>query len=168
MSKSRNIPWPQLDEWIYADAMLLAIRAYRELMGCGLNDAVEAIHQRQRELQAQQPERFKRDTNYRREAWERLKAICTRIVVVEASWDGDSDGWFLRLSAITEQPSVQHPRFTEHGLYSVRGLDRQVARAIEFGTKLAEACGAEFCLTETEPGDRRWWDTPVADDDTGS
>lgn len=80
---------------------------------------------------------------------------------MEASWDGDSDGWYVRVSAITEQPSAQHPRYTEHCLYAVRGLDRQVERAVEFGTDLAEASGAEFYLTEAQPGDRRWWDDPA-------
>lgn len=125
--------------------------------------ALDALGQRDLELRSRQPERFETDADFRREAYERLQTITAFIAVIEGSWDGDSRGWFIGLSAITEEPSPQHPRYKEHGLYSVREWDRMVELAVEFGTELADRAGVEFYLADankmTPDEDRRWWNS---------
>lgn len=157
--------WQPLDELLFQERLIQAIKAYRTRTGTTIHEAAEAIDQREQELRRRHPERFKTDADYRREAYERLQAITARILVIEGSWDGDSWGWFIRLSAITDEPSDQHPHYSERGLYLLRTWDRIVERATEFGTELARSVGVGFYLTddnELEPDDgKRWWNQPT-------
>lgn len=154
--------WKAIDELIVADRIIHAIKVYRERSGSGMNEAIEIISRRKHALMENEPERFKTDAEYRAEAFSRLRNIVSRIVVIEGSWDGDSEGWFIRLSAITEQPSQQHPKYSEYGLSIVRGLEQQVERAKTLGTELANAVGVDFDLTATNTDvinyEKRWWD----------
>lgn len=162
--------WKAIDEYIVGDSLLLAVKAYRELTEAGIDEAVEILSRREQALRETQPERFKTDAEYRTEALLRLRNISSGIVVIEGSWDGDSRGWFIRLSAITDQPSQRHPKYSEYGLYDVRGLEQQVERANAFGTELANAVGVDFYLTDTNTEvinyEKRWWDNQEGQEET--
>lgn len=162
VNKLTDDEWQAIDAFLFADARIAAIKAYREITGVGINESLEATSDRMQYLLARSPERFKSDAEYRAEAYSRLEAIRSRIVVIEGSWDGDTWGWFIRLSAITDEASRQHPKYTEYGLYLVRGIDRQVEQAVEFGTELARSVGVDFYLTDTNTiyvnYEKRWWD----------
>lgn len=164
MGKPTYDRWDEIDAFIVADRMIPAIRAYRAMSGGGLNDAVEGVYDRKAHLLATCPERFKSDAEYQAEAYARLRALASPVVVIEGYWDGDSEGWRIELTAITAQPSSRHARYTDSWLYAVRGLERQVERAIEFGTELAQSVGVGFYLTDTNTLDiddeKRWWDEP--------
>jgi len=134
---------------------------YRESTGAGINDAFEALVDRKAHLQRDFPERFKSDDDYHREAWSALESVMRPIEMIEASWDWDSHGPHIKISSITAAPSQWQPKYTEHCLYTVSGLDRQVERAIEFGSQLAEAARTSFYITDIEDRDdtKRWWDS---------
>ena len=149
-----------VDELIREDIRLWPIMFYRHVTGCSLNEALEAVDDRQRQLGVS----FSGDSFARRDAFERLNAIKEPVVVIEASWDGDSWGWMIVLTAITQAPSEYHPRFAAHGLCDVRRWERIVERAEELGCELAEMAGVPFYLTSVEVDDRvRWWDTQPAE-----
>ena len=145
-----------MDELIRMDMVLETVKFYRHIAGCGLNQAVEAMETRKRHLGVS----FWGDSLARKRAFEKLYAIKDPVVVIEGSWDGDSWGWMIILSAITLGPSEYHPRYTAHGLCTVRQFEHQVERAEALGRELAELAGAPFCLTSVEVDDEaRWWDT---------
>lgn len=145
-----------VDELIREDIRLWPIMFYRHVKGCSLNEALGAVDDRQRQLGVS----FDGDSFSRRDAFERLNAVKDPVVVIEASWDGDSWGWMIVLSAITQVPSEYHPRYTSHGLCNVRKWDKMVERAEALGRELVELAGAPFCLTSVEVDDGvRWWDT---------
>jgi len=151
------------DELIRADIRLWPIMFYRHVTGCSLNEALGAVDDRQRQLGVS----FNGDSFARKDAFEGLNAVKDPVVVIEASWDGDSGGWFIRLTAIAQVPSEYHPRFTAHGLCLVRRWGKMVERAEELGRELAELAGAPFYLTSVEVDDRvRWWDTQPAEEET--
>jgi hypothetical protein len=162
MNKLTDSQWHSIDELLFADLRIEAIQAYRENTRLGIHQSMDATEERKQYLMAKFPERFKSDAEYRAEAHDRLQAIRSKILVIEGSWDGDTWGWHIRLSAITEEPSWQHRKYTEYGLYSVCGMDRQVERAIEFGTELARSAGVDYYLTDDNTDyinyEKRWWD----------
>ncbi len=148
-----------MDELIRADMVLEAVKFYRHVTGCGLNQAVEAMVMRKQH----QGVSFWGDSLARKRAFERLYAIKDPVIVIEGSWEGDSWGWMVVLMAITLAPSEYHTRYTAHGLCAVRQFEYQVERAAALGRELAEAAGAPFYLTSVEVDDEvRWWDTQRA------
>lgn len=148
-----------VDELIWEDMRLWTIMFYRHVTGCGLNQAFEAVEDRKRQVGVS----FYGDSLAHKEAFERLNAVQDPIVVIEGSWDGDSWGWMIVLSAITQASSESHPRYTAHDLCAVREMEKQVEEAKALGRELAEAAGAPFYLTSVEVDDMaRWWDTQPA------
>jgi hypothetical protein len=148
--------WDFVDEMLFLDRWLPAVVFVRDSTSCRLNDALDAVDSRKQ----------KRGIDFNGSALARVTAfasfdkITEPICVIEGSWDGDTLGWFIRLSAITEQSSVRHPRYTDHGLCVVRGLQDQVKFATALGEELARIAGTPFYLTSVEIDDRtRWWDT---------
>jgi hypothetical protein len=154
--------WQRIDQFLFMCLFGLAFDTYREITEAGINESVRAIADREQFLLEKSPELFKTKAEHRAEARSRLETIPSEIVIIEGYWDGDSHGWCITLSAITEGPSRRHPKYTQHWLYDVRGMDRQVERAIEFGTELAKSLGVEFSLTDTNTVpinyEKRWWD----------
>ena len=148
-----------VDELIWENRLMDVARFYRAATGCGLNQAAEALDIWRRQLGVS----FDGDSLARNKAFERLSTVKDTVVVIEGSWDGDSWGWYIGLSAIAQVPSLYHPRYTEYGLCSVRGFANQMERAVALGTELAEAAGTHFHLTSvTEFPPVRWWDTHSA------
>ena len=128
----------------------------RGITACGLNDALDAVDSRKQMLGVD----FSGSALARVSAFASLVKIAEPICVIEGSWDGDSLGWFIRLTAITKQPSQFHAEYMLHGLCLVRGLDAQVERAVTLGEELAQAAHTTFYLTSVEIDDeKRWWDT---------
>lgn len=91
------------------------------------------------------------------------------VACIEALWDGDTDGWFIRLSAITLEGS----EYKEHFLVCItKGNDSRLfngqvppwpesVHAIDVGQRLAASIGAEFYFPSPDaPDDRRppWLD----------
>ncbi|MEU4664786.1 MULTISPECIES: hypothetical protein [Micromonospora] len=101
-------------------------------------------------------------------------AITDPVVAVEALWDGDTQGWFVRLYAIVRRPSHHHPRFDEQPLAGFRhGSDLRLfrgevppwpeaAEAIEKGQAIADSVGVPFYFASPDApydGLPRWWDS---------
>jgi hypothetical protein len=104
------------------------------------------------------------------------EAIQQPVVAVEAVWDGDAQGWFVRLVAIVQRPSQHHARFDEVTLAKIgRGGDirlfngevppwPEAAEATEVGQALASSLGVPFHFTDSDAPDvelPRWWDRVV-------
>lgn len=108
------------------------------------------------------------------EVTEKAESLPKPPVVIEASWDGDSVGWMLIVSAIIEEPSQQHPQFKEYGLASFRGsggdmrlFNHQVPPwpesqdATKLGKILSEKFGVPFyfpCPDWPDDECARWWE----------
>ena len=101
-------------------------------------------------------------------------ATAAPIVAVEAVWDGDTQGWFVRLVAIVRRPGPDHERFDEVLLNLLRdGSDirlfngdvppwPEARRATDQGQAVAQHFGVPFHFTSPELPDTelpRRWDT---------
>ncbi|HEX5540043.1 MAG TPA: hypothetical protein VFX60_00530 [Micromonospora sp.] len=105
---------------------------------------------------------------------EKVKTITDPVVAVEALWDGDTQGWFVRLHAIVQRTSRHHPCFDEQWLAGFRhGSDLRLfngevppwpeaAEALEKGQAVADSIGVPFHFASPGvPDDElpRWWDS---------
>lgn len=101
------------------------------------------------------------------------QAIPQPVVAIEATWDGDTQGWFVRLTAIVERPGRYHDRFDDVQLAVIsRGSDirlftgavppwPEATEATAKGEAVAAALGVPFHFTQPDkPDDQlpRWWD----------
>ena len=153
-----------VDELLFANGFFSALLFVRAKMGSGINETSDAVYQRKIAIGID----FNGHALARVDAFASLSRLQEKtqekICVIEGSWDGDSLGWFIWLSAITEQPSARHPRYTDHGLCLVRGIQDQVGYATALGEELAHVAGTVFHLTSVEIDDeKRWWDTHVGE-----
>ena len=104
------------------------------------------------------------------------RTIPAPVVAIEATWDGDTQGWFVELLAIVDRPGLRHHSFDEVTLMLIRrGGGRrpvdgtvpgpawpQAAEAIDMGETLAAALAVPFFFASPDsPDDRapRWWDS---------
>lgn len=149
-----------VDELLFTNGFFSAFLFVRAKTHGSINDVLGAVDERKTAL----------GIDFNGHALARVAALASlsrfqatvedKVCVVEGSWDGDSLGWFVRLSAITEQPSAYHPRYSEHGLCIIRGIDNQVEYAAALGEELARLAGTTFYLTSVKIDDeKRWWDT---------
>jgi hypothetical protein len=101
----------------------------------------------------------------------KARSLSAPVAAIEAEWDGGSDGWHVRLHAIVDRPSRDHPRFGETLLARLTcGDDAEwpdgelrpdAAEAIEKGGGLAADLGVPFHFADPDtPGLDlpRWWD----------
>jgi hypothetical protein len=147
-----------IDDFICGSQRLLAVRAYREVLGGSQNDAVERMAGRQAYLRNQFPERFPPPPDHRAEAFQRLALAGKPLVLLEGWWDEDSFSFYLTLDAIIGQPSREHPRYTAHRLTTFEGTPEAFGHdAATLGRELAMSVGVPFFLNE-ERADTRWWD----------
>jgi len=101
------------------------------------------------------------------------RALSARPVAIEAFWDGDTEGWYVVLTAIVRGASARHAQFTEIDLAKlsdggdIRLFNNQVppwpesVLAAEVGEQLARELGVPFhFLSRDQPRDEcvRWWD----------
>jgi len=82
----------------------------------------------------------------------KILTLAGRVACIEAIWDGDSNGWFIVMSVVTENDST----FAEHELGRIsHGSDvrlftgkvppwPEALQAIDVGTQLADHFGCEF------------------------
>jgi hypothetical protein len=111
---------------------------------------------------------------------ETVTAITDPVVAVEALWDGDTQGWFVRLYAIVRRPSRHHSCFDEQPLAGFRhGGDLRLfrgevppwpeaAEALAKGEATARSIGVPFYFASPDAPDDglpRWWDS-LADPQT--
>lgn len=102
-----------------------------------------------------------------------IATITEPIAAIEATWDGDTQGWFVLLLAIVRRPSRHHPQFDEIHLAAFRqGTDLRLfngtvppwpeaADATTMGTSIAANLGVPFHFTNLDSPDvdpPRWWD----------
>ncbi|GAB4103562.1 hypothetical protein GCM10028790_25810 [Micromonospora taraxaci] len=104
---------------------------------------------------------------------EAVTAVTEPVVALEALWDGDTQGWFVRLYAIVRRPSCHHPCFDELPLAGFRhGSDirlfrgevppwPEAAEAVEKGQAAASSIGVPFYFANPDTPDYgpRWWDS---------
>ncbi|WP_432981868.1 hypothetical protein [Dactylosporangium sp. CA-233914] len=105
----------------------------------------------------------------------RAAGIGAPVVAVEALWDGDTQGWVVRLVAIVRRPGRRHDRFDDITLMILRhGGDirlftgqvppwPEAHQATEQGQAVARHFGVPFHFTSPQTPDinlPRWWDTP--------
>jgi hypothetical protein len=103
-----------------------------------------------------------------------VDAVADPVVAIEAVWDGDTDGWFVVLFAITERSSRLHPSLDEVRLAAFRrGTDLRLlngqvppwpeaADATRLGQALAQTMNVPFHFQNADTPDidqLRWWDT---------
>ena len=112
------------------------------------------------------------------EVMKKADALPKHPVIIEAYWDGDSDGWMAIVSAIVEEPSQQHPQYKEYNLAGLRGsggnmrlFNNQVPpwlesqNAIELGKILSEKFDVPFyfpCSDWPDDDCARWWEQDKA------
>ncbi|MFE3542721.1 hypothetical protein ACFXK0_07095 [Nocardia sp. NPDC059177] len=87
---------------------------------------------------------------------------------IEALWDGDSDGWFVCLVAVTAQPRAEHHlAVVRHGT-DIRLFDGEVPpwpearEAADVGSALADRRGVPFHFVSPEAPHQdppRWWNS---------
>jgi hypothetical protein len=105
-----------------------------------------------------------------------ITAIERPVAAVEAVWDGDTQGWFVRLVAIVQRPSRHHARFDEVTLALFRrGGDirlfngevppwPEAVEADKMGRAVASSLGVPFHFTDPDAPDvelPRWWNRVV-------
>jgi hypothetical protein len=94
----------------------------------------------------------------------KISTLPGKLACIEALWDGDTDGWFIRLSAIMQNDHA----YDEHWLVCIsKGNDTRLfngqvppwpeaVHAAEVGEKLARHRGAEFYFpSREEPNDNK-------------
>ncbi|MFP2908001.1 hypothetical protein ACLESD_23715 [Pyxidicoccus sp. 3LFB2] len=181
-----------VDALLLEGQRLLAIQLLRTRTVCSLPDAIEwalkrtealkELHPHFREAEAQRERRETSPEGWRAQAMEGLEQLEHPPVALEALWDGDTTGWFLRLDAILPGASSEHPRFKSVHLVSMRGPGGdmrllngtvppwpEVEVAREIGRHVQERWGAAFYFPAPDKPDDslpRWWDTQPGDAST--
>lgn len=96
-----------------------------------------------------------------------VAALPHRPDAIEALWDGDTDGWFVCLVAVTLRPKVEHSLATSRRGDDMRIFNGQVPpwpeahEAATIGGALAERLGVPFHFPSPDSPDTglpRWWD----------
>lgn len=157
--------WNKIDALILADKTISAVQFYRQAARTLLNEAMDVVYPREEALLKLHPRHIPTTEDRIQEGIQRLDAIKEKVVVIECFWDGDSRGWIIRVAAIVDHPSQQHPKFTSYDLCEVRDLDNQVGKAVAIGEKLAKHRNVGFYITNANADylnidDRkRWWDS---------
>ena len=157
--------WQKIDALIIDDSMIAALSLYTELTNVSLKEAMDELYARRDSLQERHLVALPTSSSLYETSVQRLDKINDKVVVIEGSWDGDSDGWFIRIAAIADHPSAFHPKFTEYSLCFVRDSQNKAKMAKEIGAELARHAKVDFYLTEDDPDfsvfdyEKRWWDT---------
>ncbi len=126
-----------VDSLIQKDHRIAAIKRLRDAFPVdyrpGLHEALAVVAERYREL-GQRFERYPTPPLNFLTLKEEVDALPGRTVAIEALWDGDSDGWYVDLTALTDDPAA------EHRLALIRhGSDMRVFNG--FGSSLARSTG---------------------------
>ena len=109
---------------------------------------------------------------------ERVEQLEHPVAAIEATWDGDTQGWFVRLWAILATATLTGPRYEEVsvGFYSRRAGDMRLfdgqvppwpeaQDAVDDGEALAARFGVPFYFVGRDRPDLdypRWWEGEAA------
>jgi len=158
----------RVDELLADDRKLEAIQAIRDMLNeprPGLYECMELLVERCAEVD---------------EPWVRpspslsLDVLIEQVAAlpyppdaIEALWDGDTNGWFVCLAAVTLRPKVEHNlALIRHGT-DIRVLNGQIPpwpeahKAASIGCALAERLGVPFHFASPDSPNielPRWWD----------
>ena len=101
-----------VDGLIQQDRRIAAVVRIREAFPAesrpGLYDTLDVVAARYREL-GRRFERYPTPPLDLVTLVEKSEALPGRPVAVEALWDGDTDGWFVDLALVTDDPAAEHP-----------------------------------------------------------
>lgn len=98
----------------------------------------------------------------------KVRALPDQPAAIEAVWDGDTEGWFVLLLAITLDPRAEHDLAVVQAGTDLRVFNGSVPpwpeaeEARTIGQALAERFGVPFHFASPEtPDDEapRWWDS---------
>jgi hypothetical protein len=134
---------------------LLAIKLIREFTACDLGDAIPLAHLRLKSLRQLYPAEFTTAEITREGMLDAIKRLPEELVAIEAQWDGDTQGWFIALAAITRD--LVHFGYQAHNLRAFG--DAGTAKAM--GQELAQHfCVAFYFPSPDHPEDQcpRWWE----------
>ncbi|MEV4347438.1 hypothetical protein AB0J83_23530 [Actinoplanes sp. NPDC049596] len=162
----------RIDELLGERKLLPAVVHLRDEGGLrpppGLYEAQDLLLARQRELDRQglvQPEPPPPTIE---QLIEKVEAVGAPVAAVEAYWDGDTQGWYVRLVAIVRRPGLDEVFLTAvDGGGDIRLFNGQAppwpegGRATEQGRALAERFGVPFFFASPDTPDDlapRWWD----------
>jgi hypothetical protein len=127
----------------------------REFAGCDLGDAITMAHLRLESLRELKPAEFTAAEITREDMLDTIKRLPDELVAIEALWDGDTQGWFIGLAAITRDPV--HFSYKAHGLRAYG----EAGTAKAMGQELAQHfCVDFYCPSPDHPEDQcpRWWE----------
>ena len=158
----------RVDELLADNRKLDAIAAIRDMLNeprPGINECVEMLVERCTELDEPW---FRPSPPLNLDVLiEQIAALPHPPDAIEALWDGDTDGWFVCLAAVTLRPKVEHElALIRHGT-DMRIFNGQVPpwpealEAATIGRALAERLGVPFHFASLDsPGtdSPRWWD----------
>lgn len=169
------------DEHVAADSLIQAVVTLREESGLpvSLQQAQDVFAWRRKQLHAAGQIPPPAPPVTLADLITTTQALPTRPVAIEASWDGDTQGWFVILSAVLDRPGPSHPDFDSIDIATLRqGGDLrlfngavppwpEVRQAAGLGKALAAHCGVPFLPAPEEPdiGQPRWWDTVTPRDE---
>ncbi|MFC1435746.1 hypothetical protein ACEZDB_34440 [Streptacidiphilus sp. N1-3] len=101
-----------VDDLVRSDHRLAAVKRLREAFPDdsrpGLYEALDVVVERYREL-GQRFERYPTPPLSLQTLTQKVEALPCRPVAIEALWDGDTDGWYVYLMALTDDPAAEHP-----------------------------------------------------------
>ncbi|MFE7332317.1 hypothetical protein ACFU8W_47195 [Streptomyces sp. NPDC057565] len=100
-----------VDSLIQQDHRIAAVARIREAFPVGsrpgLYDTLDVVAERYQEL-GQRFERYPTHPLDLATLVEKVEALPGRTVAIEALWDGDTDGWYVDLIALTDDPATEH------------------------------------------------------------
>jgi hypothetical protein len=108
-----------VDSLIQQDHRIAAVARIREAIPAesrpGLYETLDVVAERYREL-GQRFESYPTPPLNLETLAEKVESLPGRTVAIEALWDGDTDGWYVDLMALTDAPTADHRLATiRHG-----------------------------------------------------
>ncbi|WP_432830727.1 hypothetical protein [Dactylosporangium sp. CA-092794] len=168
----------RIDELLCARRLIAAVVLLRGEGGLrprpALHQAQDLLAERQAELDRQGLVQPDPPPPTIQDLIEKTDALTEPIAAIEALWDGDTQGWHVRLVAVVRRPGRHHERFDDVPLTVLRhGSDLRLfngqvppwpeaQQASEQGQAVARHYGVPFQFTNPDEPDidlPRWWDT---------
>jgi hypothetical protein len=161
-----------VDALVRLDHRIAAIKRLRDAFPVGsapgLYEALDVVAERYREL-GRRYERYPTPPLSLPALTDQVEALPGRTVAIEALWDGDSDGWCVDLTALTDHPAAEHRLATIRHGSDMRLFNGTVPpwpeaqEATTVGRALAEHLRVPFHFASPDQPDLdapRWRSTP--------
>ena len=155
----------RVDELIAIDHKMNAIKAIRDVLNEPLYDCMDLVIERCAELGEPW---FRPSPPLNLDVLiEQISALPHPPDAIEALWDGDTDGWFVCLAAVTRRPKVMHELAVIRQGTDIRIFYGEVPpwpeahEAATIGRALAERLGVPFHFASPDGPNidvPRWWD----------